>query len=492
MTMKPAHSVMHAKAHKWSCQVLWGGRWQEGSACTTGEEVEQINAHMSRCGNTSKYMLPEGRDELITEHALAWNQRKICAMVTNLAKRFKQASAMCASSKDNCVAILQQYNLQLKDVNVLLWKEEIIPHAKDEELVSSSRLGTCTSGIDKLKQQMEMISFSIARRTQVINKETDTSKQRTRLRKKNTQERSQLKSIIVSYNALVQSNGGAPLTMDSLLAGEPPPPDFGQSDAIPVRVKSKIVDTFQIHDRWTEEVALLKTEMSNLLRFYTDQRIPKRISLTWNMKLIERKQSTSEVLITNNEEGGKVEQTVFKYSCSESRPDLLQGKAALLKKGLVFCRDQVKKATSSFQKIIRGDNSNITDPPTYAGDDETDHSDDDNVDESKESSSSESISDANVPMRAFNHYNTTWIWEFPYNISQSTFQGRNGSNACSIIALLIAQGIHKVKCELYPSPMLPSVWVTLVCGCIKVGNALYDRSRGSLPKDIFLPQKQPW
>ena len=167
---------------------------------------------------------------------------------------------------------------------------------------------------------------------------------------------------------------------------------------------------------------------------------------------------------------------------------MLQGKVALLKKGLVFCRDQVKKATSSFQKIIRGDNSNITDPPTYAGDDETDHSDDDNVDsvddscdgdddESKESSSSESISDANVLMRAFNHYNTTWIWEFPYNISQSTYQGRNGS-----IALLIAQGIHKVKCELYPSPMLPSVWVTLVCGCIKVGNALYDRSRGSLPQ----------
>ena len=44
--------------------------------------------------------------------------------------------------------------------------------------------------------------------------------------------------------------------------------------AIPIRVKSKIVHTFQIHDRWTEEVALLKTEISNLLRFYTDQPIP--------------------------------------------------------------------------------------------------------------------------------------------------------------------------------------------------------------------------
>lgn len=41
-------------------QILWGGRWQEGTACSTGEEVEQINAHMSRCGNTTKYMLPEG------------------------------------------------------------------------------------------------------------------------------------------------------------------------------------------------------------------------------------------------------------------------------------------------------------------------------------------------------------------------------------------------------------------------------------------------
>ena len=40
-------------------QVIWGGRWQEGSACSTGEEVEQINSHMSRCGNTIKYMLPE-------------------------------------------------------------------------------------------------------------------------------------------------------------------------------------------------------------------------------------------------------------------------------------------------------------------------------------------------------------------------------------------------------------------------------------------------
>ncbi|XP_028403973.1 uncharacterized protein LOC114526573 [Dendronephthya gigantea] len=40
--------------------VIWGGRWQQGAACATGEEVEQINSYFSRLGNTTKYMLPEG------------------------------------------------------------------------------------------------------------------------------------------------------------------------------------------------------------------------------------------------------------------------------------------------------------------------------------------------------------------------------------------------------------------------------------------------
>jgi len=35
-------------------------------------------------------------------------------------------------------------------------------------------------------------------------------------------------------------------------------------------VKSKIVDTFQIHDRWIEEVALAKTEMANFSQYYSD------------------------------------------------------------------------------------------------------------------------------------------------------------------------------------------------------------------------------
>ena len=41
-------------------QVTWGGRWQEGSAYTIGEEVEQTNGYISRLGSTTKYMNAAG------------------------------------------------------------------------------------------------------------------------------------------------------------------------------------------------------------------------------------------------------------------------------------------------------------------------------------------------------------------------------------------------------------------------------------------------
>ena len=45
----------------------------------------------------------------------------------------------------------------------------------------------------------------------------------------------------------------------------------------------------------------------------------------------------------------------MKYSCSTNDPVLIQGKVALLKKGLFFCREQVRKAIASFHKVLHGD-----------------------------------------------------------------------------------------------------------------------------------------
>lgn len=136
--------------------------------------------------------------------------------------------------------MLEEYNLECKDVNLLCWKGEIIQHAKDEELISNSWRNSATE-CDSLRHQMEMLSFSIARTNSVINKQTDSSKQRTRLRKKIASVKTQRKTLVERYNDLIASDGGAPLTVDVVLS-EGLPKDSDQSEAIPIRVKSKIVD----------------------------------------------------------------------------------------------------------------------------------------------------------------------------------------------------------------------------------------------------------
>lgn len=41
-------------------KVLYGGRWQEGSGMTLGEEAEQVFAYLSRYNSTTKNMLKAG------------------------------------------------------------------------------------------------------------------------------------------------------------------------------------------------------------------------------------------------------------------------------------------------------------------------------------------------------------------------------------------------------------------------------------------------
>jgi len=361
----------------------------------------------------------------------------------------------------------------------------------EEELISNSRQNV--SGPDNLKHQMEMLSFSIARTTAFINKQTDNSKQRTRLRQKIVKDKTQLNSLLEKYNTAISDSGGVPLTIDAVMTGFDPQ-DVDQSDVIPIRVKSKVVDAFEIHDRWTEEVALLKREMSNFLKFYTNVRIPtlqqEIMKLEDQLKVqVELEPPTPDSLPANPVESNMAVETV-KYSCSTNDPVLIQGKVALLKKGLFFCREQVRKAVASFHKVLHGDNANISEELVGDGNesDNNDHVDDD-CDGSEDDGEIDGSSTLNlenceviVPMRSGNTPGTVYIWDFPHIISQSTYLGRNGSNACSIIALLVAQGVHQVSCDLEPSPTLPVDWISLVCGCIKVGNDIYDRSRASLPQ----------
>lgn len=130
--MKPALSVMHSKAHAWSCQALWGGRWQDGAAATTGEEVEHINSHFSRLGCCTKHMLPEGREELLTEHAIHWNRRKIEGLPCSLAKcsTKNQLKKLQEEMKD----LLQNLGLEQSEASIERWKDDVLQVAREEEV----------------------------------------------------------------------------------------------------------------------------------------------------------------------------------------------------------------------------------------------------------------------------------------------------------------------------------------------------------------------
>ncbi|XP_072045397.1 uncharacterized protein [Amphiura filiformis] len=158
--IKPALSVFHAKAHSWHCQVSWGGRYVEGAGAGAGEDMEQAFSHLSRIGNTTKYMNTGGRIDMITDHVLYWNSRKIKTMPVLLCKRYKNVRMKLEEVES------EKRNLADKcDRDVVPWKrwtKEVIQVAKD--VSKSSDLDPATS---KLLQQKFILQEQLRTRSKL-------------------------------------------------------------------------------------------------------------------------------------------------------------------------------------------------------------------------------------------------------------------------------------------------------------------------------------
>lgn len=63
---------------------------------------------------------------------------------------------------------------------------------------------------------------------------------------------------------------------------------------------------------------------------------------------------------------------------------------------------------------------------------------------------------------------------FPFNISQSCLGGRNGSNACILIAIFVGNYFLRNMLPNISSIVLPVEWSSAVVNCINDGNTLYD------------------
>ena len=170
---------------------------------------------------------------------------------------------------------------------------------------------------------------------------------------------------------------------------------------------------------------------------------------------------------------------------------VLQGKLSCTKKGIAFCKGQICSAATKFKAALSG--SDDEEFPTL----EDGAENDDVVVDNSNYDSSGDCSDVEI---AINYKNVTssgnnlvvlgaeipqcdtFSWKFPVEISQSTLEGRNGSSACSVIALIFAHGVWHERLNLQPTRELCPLWAMLLCASIRVGNRLYDRCRCSLPQ----------
>ena len=90
-------------------------------------------------------------------------------------------------------------------------------------------------------------------------------------------------------------------------------------------------------------------------------------------------------------------------------------------------------------------------------------------------------------------FGTSIIWFFLSQFSQSTLYGRNGSNACTFVALLAKfYFLHKSAISLSKYMSLLLNWINLFINCISLGNHIYDSVTTGIGQYFSVQEETPF
>ncbi|XP_065911283.1 uncharacterized protein [Dysidea avara] len=124
--LKPCLPIMHSKAHSWHCQILWGGRWQDGAGSGSGEDMELLFSYLSQWAFPKRNMLAYRREEFLTEAVIFWNDSKIRSLPRTLVHRLRKC-------REKLLAVEGQMNvIGLPQAILESYKQEIVAAAKRE------------------------------------------------------------------------------------------------------------------------------------------------------------------------------------------------------------------------------------------------------------------------------------------------------------------------------------------------------------------------
>ena len=183
---------------------------------------------------------------------------------------------------------------------------------------------------------------------------------------------------------------------------------------------------------------------------------------------------------------------------------MIEGKLALITEGIAFVMKQIAAGIVAFAPVlncelnafrevlltnqsdeVESDGEDTVDDGDYEGDD---CSDEENVctDDSNHSdfvmNALEILTvDSLEPVLA-EDVGPVSCWRLPSHMSQGRYKGRNGSNACSLISLMIGYVFYKTKTRI-PSMQtaLSDNIISVICGSMELGNRVYDLFRHNLP-----------
>ena len=178
-----------------------------------------------------------------------------------------------------------------------------------------------------------------------------------------------------------------------------------------------------------------------------------------------------------------------RYCCKDDSACVVHGKIALARKGLSFAKTQLLRGIKMFQAATKGDYADFLDDSAVeatevdAMDEQSDSVEVDWEDISFDLSNpdfmAESLSMCEQPATIVDGDVCKWL--FLPEFCQSSIDGRNGSNACSVISLAVTHWFLTSNGN-FPGPgALSSEWINRFHVCMILGNSIYDNARQSLP-----------
>eukprot|EP00795_Rhopilema_esculentum_P013874 gene13874-4825_t len=271
-------------------------------------------------------------------------------------------------------------------------------------------------------------------------------------------------------------------------------------------------------ERCKEELDHLALEMANYLKFYADKVIP---------SLEERKAAFLETLTNKDpkvtiegeaevgcQDNGEVAQgrrdcsKRYSVSASEGGGGLL----SILNKGIDFAKSQLRKGYETFSHVSGGtedtgftflepepegqepseiqpadlqSSENVECDDSIDGDDSNDGDDEDTECSFRAIEiKRRSLSFAPKIVRGgfFGKGEDCILLMYEDSFSQNTINGRNGSNACSFIAVIFAFLFLKEKIEVGPfEEQIQKKFNEILYEAMAKGNEIYDKCRRSLP-----------